>query len=610
MVTKSIMQVISEGYENVWKAFIKPERYEYDISQLGPVVHVSTNSCILHRRDFDVLNRFFGKLQCSIYLPEGLDCEKDRVPCVVYLHSQSGCRLEGLSLRDYCADRNYALCLFDFAACGMSDGEYVSLGWNEKDDLRLVIDEVRSVYGINQFCLWGRSMGAVTAILYAESCLGQVEANNKVSCLVLDSPFTNINTLAQDIADKQSNVPNMFVKLAMSVVKSTIQNKLKFNIDDLQPIDSVRKLRLPMIFHVGLKDIIVKPSRVRDEFYTAAGHNQKHVFFSPDAEHGSERDIEFHEKCFMYLDGIIQSENMSAPRESVQLGSSHYAGNSNAIFDRTLLHKYDTENNYFDPPKDYQYQARPNELRVSDLPSQSHHHRNVQNRLIGDGRIPSPMLLENKDDSEFLNAKRNDKQIDRIFHDRKKSTDGQQSFFANSQNTGPTKVMNEFGTSDFMSRDKMDTTGTGHSSKVASSVNTASVIDSSKVHFGQKRYEQLLYEEAKKAAKTDKGPQYNKFDSIADTKKEPKQNYAKPLLNPNRLKRPDIFDTNQPPKRLEDLTALQKVGTRPENAHHHRHGKEDHPSTWAKPIPSSNNLFEFQPHVEAHPREQQPNNQA
>lgn len=606
MVQKSIMQVINEGYENVWKAFIKPERYDYDIGQMGPPVYISKNSSMMHRTDFYVLNKLRLKLQCSIYLPDGLDPERDRIPCIVYLHSQSGCRLEGLSLRDYCADRNYALCLFDFAACGMSEGEYVSLGWNEKDDLGLVIDEVRSVYGLNHFCLWGRSMGAVTAILYTESCSEQVEGNYKISCLVLDSPFTNINTMAQDIADKQTNVPNMFVKLAMRVVKSTIQSKLNFNIDELQPIDSVRKLRLPMIFHVGLKDVIVKPSRVRDEFYSAAGPNLKHVFFSADAEHGSERDTEFHERCFMYLDRIIQTENMSVPRESVQLHGDPDTGNMNVIFDRTLLHKYDMENNYFEAPRDYQYQARPNELKAVDTSSHPSHHRNVQNRLIGDGRIPGPVLLESKPEIEYQDPRAITKQGPTIFHDRKKSTDGQISFISN---WVPAKAMNDYGQSDPQSRDKMDSTGVGGSSKTGSSVQASSMLDSSKVHFGQKRYEQLLYEEAKKAARLDKGPQYNKFNAIVDPKREQKPIYTKPLLNPNRLKRPDIFDTSQPLKRLDDYTALRKAGTKPANAHHHRHGKEDHPSTWTKQIPYSNNLFEFQPHVEAQSHQHDEHNQ-
>ena len=100
-----------------------------------------------------------------------------------------------------------------------------------------VIDELRGHYGFTRFSLWGRSMGAVTAILFAE--MNNFHPTAHISSLVLDSPFTDINSLAQDVADQHHNIPAMFVTMAMSVVKSTIRQKLKFEIDDLKPTQSI-----------------------------------------------------------------------------------------------------------------------------------------------------------------------------------------------------------------------------------------------------------------------------------------------------------------------------------------------------------------------------------
>jgi alpha/beta superfamily hydrolase len=38
---------------------------------------------------------------------------------------------------------NITVFSFDFSGCGLSEGEYISLGWNEKDDLKTVIDYLR-----------------------------------------------------------------------------------------------------------------------------------------------------------------------------------------------------------------------------------------------------------------------------------------------------------------------------------------------------------------------------------------------------------------------------------------------------------------------------------
>lgn len=50
---------------------------------------------------------------------------------------------------------------------GLSDGKWVTLGAHEVDDLAVVIDHLRTQGGVSSIGLWGRSMGAVTALLYS-----------------------------------------------------------------------------------------------------------------------------------------------------------------------------------------------------------------------------------------------------------------------------------------------------------------------------------------------------------------------------------------------------------------------------------------------------------
>jgi alpha/beta superfamily hydrolase len=38
---------------------------------------------------------------------------------------------------------NITVFTFDFSGCGMSEGEFISLGWNERDDLEAVIKHMR-----------------------------------------------------------------------------------------------------------------------------------------------------------------------------------------------------------------------------------------------------------------------------------------------------------------------------------------------------------------------------------------------------------------------------------------------------------------------------------
>jgi len=55
----------------------------------------------------------------------------------------------------------------DFSGSGLSEGEYVTLGYNEREDLECLIKYLRGLGFISDIGLWGRSMGASTSVLYA-----------------------------------------------------------------------------------------------------------------------------------------------------------------------------------------------------------------------------------------------------------------------------------------------------------------------------------------------------------------------------------------------------------------------------------------------------------
>ena len=65
------------------------------------------------------------------------------------------------------------------------------MGLNEAKDLESVIFELRNKYGVTKFNIWGRSMGAVTAVLYAS------QNPLTIKKMVLDSPFCNFRQLVK-----------------------------------------------------------------------------------------------------------------------------------------------------------------------------------------------------------------------------------------------------------------------------------------------------------------------------------------------------------------------------------------------------------------------------
>lgn len=89
-----------------------------------------------------------------------------------------------------------ALCTFDFSGCGNAEGEYVSLGYHEQDDLEEVINYLKKYPKINNIALWGRSMGAVTTLLY----LAKNGKSKRIKAAIVDSPFKSLKTLVECMA--------------------------------------------------------------------------------------------------------------------------------------------------------------------------------------------------------------------------------------------------------------------------------------------------------------------------------------------------------------------------------------------------------------------------
>lgn len=158
----------------IWKYLVCPERINYSTDNLGPKITCFQNfDCF--RNDFTFSNSRGFSMFVSLFIPMHHSTPPNtysnlllNCPCLIYCHSQSGNRVEGLFLHEFCIEHGIGLCLFDFSGCGKSGGDYVTLGWKEMDDLDQLVGILTARYRATQIVLWGRSMGAVTSIMFAE----------------------------------------------------------------------------------------------------------------------------------------------------------------------------------------------------------------------------------------------------------------------------------------------------------------------------------------------------------------------------------------------------------------------------------------------------------
>jgi hypothetical protein len=132
----SYYQMIKQGYNDLVNAIIRPPRCKYELHHLGPRVFDYAGKTY-QRTDFELVNPRGLKLVCSIWEPTPEFRHNPVLPCVIYMHGNSSARVEALAQLTLVLSLGASIVSFDFAGSGRSDGEYVSLGAFEKDDLQV-----------------------------------------------------------------------------------------------------------------------------------------------------------------------------------------------------------------------------------------------------------------------------------------------------------------------------------------------------------------------------------------------------------------------------------------------------------------------------------------
>ena len=238
------------SYETLWKFIIRPPRDNYEEDYLVDEFFIYKNKQY-QRKDYDLLSSEGYIMKCSFIEPIDTDRPTVEMPAVLYLHGNSSSRMEGLLNLTLLLNLGINLFVFDFPGCGLSEGEYISLGYHERDDVKIVMDFLEKIPGVGNIGIWGRSMGAATTLFYAHT-------DPRVKAICLDSPFERFDKLAEELVTKYINLPKFLIDVALKIIKSTIKSKNGLDISKLNPIEEVEKTYQPAIFVHAINDELIK----------------------------------------------------------------------------------------------------------------------------------------------------------------------------------------------------------------------------------------------------------------------------------------------------------------------------------------------------------------
>ena len=219
------------SYENCWKFIIRPPRDEYVLYELDfPFNLVENPDFIYIREDYTVLSKRGYLMECSFFRADITKRIPYIRPVVIYLHGNSSSRIEGTKMALFLLNKGIDLFVFDFPGCGKSEGEYISLGYYEKEDVSSIVDFVEKFPGVGKIGIWGRSMGAATALMYSYQ-------DKRIKAQCIDSPFANFKDLAIKLCKQHIYIPEFVINTILYFLKKTIRKKNDLEIENLKPIE-------------------------------------------------------------------------------------------------------------------------------------------------------------------------------------------------------------------------------------------------------------------------------------------------------------------------------------------------------------------------------------
>ena len=183
-----------------------------------------------------------------------------RYAIVCHGYTSRASHMSGFAGRFY--NMGYSVLVPDARAHGESEGNIRGMGYLERKDILLWINEILKMDSQAQIVLYGVSMGAATVMFTA----GEKALPKNVVCVIEDCAFTSVLDEISTQITKYTKLPYSLIAESASVV---CRLRGGYSFRQASCIKAVERCKVPMLFIHGSKDTFV-PFAMLDKLYDAA----------------------------------------------------------------------------------------------------------------------------------------------------------------------------------------------------------------------------------------------------------------------------------------------------------------------------------------------------
>ncbi|EJP14515.1 alpha/beta hydrolase family protein [Leptospira interrogans str. FPW2026] len=177
---------------------------------------------------------------------------------IILLHGIRTNRLAMLERANFLVKNGYSALLIDFQAHGESDGDLITIGIRESEDVRSAIHFVKEKDSRSKIGIIGSSLGGASALL--------ADISKEIDFMIVEFVFSTI-----DLAIRNRVAIRIAKPLALFTPLATYILKYEINIPEsgLNPIDHIYKVKCPIFVISGREDLYTFESESLNMYHQA-----------------------------------------------------------------------------------------------------------------------------------------------------------------------------------------------------------------------------------------------------------------------------------------------------------------------------------------------------
>ena len=207
--------------------------------------------------------------------------EEDSHKWALVLHGYTGWKEEMYPFAYWYHEEGYHVIVPDLRCQGESEGDFIGMGWTDRDDCNLWIQYILEQDHEAKIVLHGQSMGAATALMMT----GEENCSGHICAVVSDCAYTDAYSMFGEKIEEWFYLPPFPLVDSACVV---LRLRGGYNLKNASAIRAVQKSSTPTLFIHGDEDAMI-PVQMSKDLYEAAAC-PKEILIVEGAGHAQAQD--------------------------------------------------------------------------------------------------------------------------------------------------------------------------------------------------------------------------------------------------------------------------------------------------------------------------------